>query len=248
MVLGIPLFFRAIVPHPNLFPPRSRYPASPVHVEPFPGRLVALRIRSHPQYISIQVFHLHFVSPWIIRRRVTHFGSGCAIFVEQRFCVLHSNPHPRTRMSLVAFAQKNVALPARNGCEPARPSPFHVEAKLANVVLNARCQILHPQYRRYSFKLNSTARTFVSHENSPKQIIFSGPFQISRKGRAFSALRFLCSAGLQPGIFFFSTHLSPEPSPAFGSATPVPRPVAPAFEQKLYRETQPPYARVHATC
>src|SRR3984957_1658491 len=71
----------------------------------------------------------------------------------------------------------------------------------------------------------------------------------------FASIRFL-GLNVAPGpsarhlsfmlLCLCSSSALDQPSPAFGDATPVPRTLTPAFEQKLYSEPQPPYPRVHS--
>ena len=88
------------------------WPVLAVHVEPLAERLVFSRVGTKPEHVAVNVFHLHFVCPGIVRRGMTNLCTSAPVVFEQSIGIFDADPNPAAAVSLVALAQENVALAA----------------------------------------------------------------------------------------------------------------------------------------
>lgn len=96
---------------------RHRPPAA-MHVEEVAKGLILLWIRTKSQHISVRILHLHLVCPRKICRRLPNCRSGSCIFGGESIRVVYANPSPRSRTTLVLFAEKNAAASRETGAKP----------------------------------------------------------------------------------------------------------------------------------
>lgn len=131
---------------------RCESPAIPIHIKPFTDGLIALRIRAKTEYVSVQVFDLHFEGPLVVRRRMADFRVRDLVFAKEGFGVFDADPDPGPRIPLIALTEENVTTVPRDGTK-ARRLPIESEAEFLNIVVDARGDTLYAKNRTDSSKV-----------------------------------------------------------------------------------------------
>src|SRR5450631_359858 len=174
------------------------HPTHASHVQPFADWLIPL-VRAESQNVAVQIFHLHFISPRVVRWRMSHPRAALEIFREQLLRILYTNPDPRSRISLVTHTEKNMASPARDR-RKSRSLPIHFESHLANVVLNTRRQVLHSKDRTNSLETHARSIS-VCHRSTLHSAIRTTPHMRTVSHQALWIVMQLLRRALRYAVF-----------------------------------------------
>lgn len=110
-------------------------PAAAIHVQPLAVRLTGARVGAEAKNVPVEVFDLHFENPGVIRGRMPDPCAGNFVLLVER--ILAVNPNPRAPVSLVALAEKEVAVAAGDGDEEVCELEVHPESEGVDVVVAA---------------------------------------------------------------------------------------------------------------